>query len=223
MPFAIRKFDTAKPLGETLKTLRKAARLTLAELETKTKIRRCYLEALEKSDYGSLPEPLYTRKFVKTYVNALGGNEKYFLERYEEERGTCDLVALSRLPRARVRPIQFLVGNRFAKICTLALVGAGLLTYLGFQMHAIVSSPEIILLTPQDGQTTKEAVVLVSGQVADGVRVKVNEENVLLGAQGNFEQEVALKRGLNLITINATKRYSRANEIYRRVVFEQHE
>ena len=221
MPFAIRKFDTARPLGETLKTLRKSAKVTLTELEKKTKIRRCYLEALEKNDYAHLPEPLYTRKFVKTYVTALGGNEKYFLERYEEERGTCDLISPTRLPRARARAIQFLVASKFLKICVIGIVALLLFSYLGLQMRAIVSAPALMITLPKDGWQTQQATVHVEGRVQENARVEINGDPVLLNEDGTFTHEVALRRGLNLVTIRAKKRYSRTSEVFRRVIFEQ--
>ncbi|MFH1405546.1 MAG: helix-turn-helix domain-containing protein [Patescibacteria group bacterium] len=220
MSFAIRKFDKSKPLGETLRELRRAGNVTLSELEKKTKIRRCYLEALENDNYVFLPEPLYTRKYLKTYIQALGGNEKYFLERFEDECGTCDFVINARLPRQRTKAIQFLVASKFMKFAGIIIVALLVSSYIGWQVFKIISPPEIIISFPENGYSTKEALITIQGYVKKGISVVINEEEVLLTQSGDFKHEIALERGTNIIAIEAKKRYSRPKIEYKRVVLE---
>ncbi|MFC1788022.1 helix-turn-helix domain-containing protein [Patescibacteria group bacterium] len=223
MPFVIRKFENAQSLGQMLKTARKAANLTLGQMAEITKIRKCYLDALEKENHHRLPEPLYTRNFLKTYVNALGQNEHYFLNRFEEERGTCDLIKNAQLPLRRARAVQFLVASRFVKFTAFAVISLAVLSYIGYQIRAITVPPEIFVSEPTDGLSTKEAAIEVIGQVGADVKVQINGTEVLLSKDGTFENEVALKRGLNIISIEARRRYSKPMKIYRRVVLEQDE
>ena len=68
---------------------------------------------------------------------------------------------------------------------------------------------------------TEQAILTVNGKVDKGVIIKVNNEEVLLGQDGAFETEVALEKGLNVITVEGQKRYSRTTKTYRRVVLEQ--
>jgi cytoskeleton protein RodZ len=59
-------------IGRVLERARKDRGLTLEEAEKATKIRRRYLEGLEKDDYTVLPDAVYARGFLKTYANFLG-------------------------------------------------------------------------------------------------------------------------------------------------------
>jgi cytoskeletal protein RodZ len=59
-------------IGRVLERARKDRGLTLEEAERATKIRRRYLEGLEKDDYTVLPDAVYARGFLKTYANYLG-------------------------------------------------------------------------------------------------------------------------------------------------------
>lgn len=221
MAFVIRQFDYAQSLGAKLKAVRAFSGWTLSELSAKTKIRKAFLKAFESGDYARLPDPVYARNFLKMYVRALGGDVAYFLEQFESECGTCDFTKNARLPRARARAWQFLVASRFVKVFVLALVGLGIVGYLGFQVRAIVSPPELLVYEPGDGILTDQALITVTGQAQEGASVQVNGVDVLLSKDGTFQTDVALERGLNVIAIESQKRYSRMNTQYRRVVLQQ--
>lgn len=218
MAFVIRKFDYAESLGKKLKAIRAAAGWTLSEMAAKTKIRKSFLQAFETGDYAKLPDPVYARNYLKVYVRSLGADVDYFLEQFETECGTCDFTKNARLPRRRARALQFLVASRFVKVCSLGLVGVAIVAYLGLQVRAIISPPELFVFAPQDGIQTQEALITVTGQAQEGARVKVNGVDVLLSQDGTFEMAVALERGLNVIAIESQKRYSKSATEYRRVV-----
>jgi len=221
MAFVIRKFDYSESLGEKLKVIRHCANLTLSEMAERTKIRKAFLKAFEAGDYAKLPDPIYSRNFLKIYVQSLGGDVDYFLEQFEAECGTCDLTQISRLPRSRARAFQFLVASRFVKIFAVVLVMAGIVSYFGYQIQAIISPPILLVYEPADGIMTQDALISVTGQADDGARVKINGVDVLLSKDGTFELDVALERGLNVIAIESTKRYSHPATEYRRVVLQQ--
>lgn len=221
MTFVIRKLQEEQTLGQQLRALRRMANLTLTEMEERTKIQKSYLQAFEENDFDHLPEPLYVRNFLKTYVRALGGDETYFVERFDIERGTCDYVGSARLPRRRARAIQFLVASRFIKYSILGVFAIALVTYLGLQLRAITAPPQIVVTEPSDGFMTGEATISVTGLAKGATDVRINGETVLLDQEGKFELDVALERGLNVITIEGAKRYSRPATIYRRVMLDQ--
>jgi len=221
MAFVIRKFDYSESLGGKLKAIRTSAGLTLGEMAAKTKIRKNVLHAFETGQYAKLPDPIYARNFLKVYVNSLGGDVAYFLEQFEAECGTCDFTKNARLPRARAHALQFLVASRFVQVFALCLIGIAIVGYLGIQVRAIVSPPELVVFAPQDGIQTQEARITVTGQAQEGARVNVNGVDVLLSQDGTFEIHVALERGLNVIAIESSKRYSKPATEYRRVVLEE--
>ncbi len=59
-------------IGPVLERARKDRGLTIEEAERATKIRKRYLEGLERDDYTVLPDAVYARGFLKTYANFLG-------------------------------------------------------------------------------------------------------------------------------------------------------
>lgn len=59
-------------IGDRLRNARQALGLSLEEIESATRIRRAYLEALEREAFGDLPNPAYIRGFLRSYAAYLG-------------------------------------------------------------------------------------------------------------------------------------------------------
>jgi cytoskeleton protein RodZ len=59
-------------IGRILEQKRKEKGLSLEQVERATKIRKRYLDGLEREDYAVLPAGVYAHGFLKTYANYLG-------------------------------------------------------------------------------------------------------------------------------------------------------
>ncbi len=59
-------------IGPTLLEARTEKGLSLDDVEQATKIRKRYIEGLERDDYTVLPDAVYVQGFLKTYANYLG-------------------------------------------------------------------------------------------------------------------------------------------------------
>lgn len=222
MVFVMRKLDEIpETLGDKLRALRRTQAVSLPMLEAKTRIQKRYLEALERGRYDELPEPMYTRNFLRAYARALGADEEYFLELYEEEVGQTDLLGPHRLPRMRVRKGRFFVFSRLTAALAVLLPALLITGYLLWQTSSLLRPPQLSITEPTDGSAVQTALLPVAGMVADNdVTVTVNGETVIIDESLHFEAEVDLIRGLNVVTIRAKRRYSREAVIYRRVVFD---
>ena len=217
----MRKLDRdPQTLGKKLRALRRGQAVSMDMMVQATHVQRKYLVALEKGDYPVLPEPLYTRNFIRSYARVLHADEDYFLELYEEECGLCDLVEPSRTPRQRMRRVKLLVWNRFVKIGLVGLVACAILFYLGSQIRSITAPPDVLLFSPADEMISSQAIILVEGLVDGEATVYVNGEQVVVSEDSSFATDIDLESGLNVITVEAERRYSRRAVLERRVVFE---
>lgn len=221
MVFVMRKLDRVpQTLGEKLRALRRGQAVSLGDIERETHVQRRYLDALEHGRYDELPEPLYTRNFIRAYARMLNADDKYFIELYEEECGRCDLLDPLRLPRQRVRKGSMFNLPRAVAAGVLGLFAAVVLGYFGWQFRELVRAPEVVLFAPDDGMATDAALLPVRGEVKGEATLVINGEQVIVNADYTFETTIDLERGLNIITVEAKRRYSRSAVIYRRVVFE---
>lgn len=72
-------------VGEKLKEARLKQGITLEMVEDETKIRKFYLESLEKGRYEALPPEVYAVGFMKRYAKFLGLNEREMVEEFKQE------------------------------------------------------------------------------------------------------------------------------------------
>jgi len=221
MVFVKRQLDEGpKTLGEKLRLLRRGQAVSLDMMERDTHIQRRYLEALEHGRYDQLPEPMYARNFIRSYARVLGADETYLLELYEDECGRCDLVGPMQTPRQKVRTGRLAIWSRYVKFGLLALVLMAVAGYFVWQLNQLLAPPGITLLTPQDQSLTQEAEVAVSGSIDSEASVVVNGEPVVVNEDLTFTSVVYLKEGVNVITVEASQRYSRTTVVERIVVFD---
>lgn len=222
MVFVMRPLEvTPMKLGEKLRTLRRSQAVSLEMMEKLTRVRKHYLEALEWGKYEILPDPLYTRNFIRSYARTLGADDSYFLELYEEEAGRTDLLDPHRLPRERVKKGSFFVSTHVISAAVIALFALGILGYLGYQVTHLLSAPSVIVLNPTDQSEVASALLPVTGIVdSDEVEVTIDGKEVVVNQDKTFNTVLDLSRGLNVITVEAKRRYSRSSIIYRRVVFD---
>ena len=67
---------------QELKRIRESKGLRLEDISSRYKIRPSFLESIESGSFEDLPEPVYTKTFVKTYAGLLGVDAGPILARY---------------------------------------------------------------------------------------------------------------------------------------------
>ena len=221
MVFVMRKLDEGpKSLGEKLRALRRGQAVSFAMMEENTHIQLKYLEALERGRYDVLPEPLYTKNFIRAYARFLGADDTYFLELYDEESGRVDLLTPHRLPRQRVQKSWLFASAKLLKTLSFASTTMVVLGYFIWQIHGVLRAPEIVINYPVDGTQSQTALLEVQGYVEnDDVSLSINGHSVVVNSDNTFTTTVDLSRGLNVITIEGARRYSQKAVEYRNVVF----
>lgn len=85
-------------LGQYLKEQRKEQGLSLDDIQEMTKIRKRYLEAIEKGEYHVLPGAFYARAFIKSYAEALKLDPDGVFEKYAHELPSIELSSVETLP-----------------------------------------------------------------------------------------------------------------------------
>lgn len=69
--------------GEWIQAERERQGFTLEQVEEETKIRRFYLDALERDNFSVLPPKVYATGFVKKYGKFLGLDEQLLVEEFQ--------------------------------------------------------------------------------------------------------------------------------------------
>jgi cytoskeletal protein RodZ len=198
-------------LGAVLRTAREAKFIDLARVERDTKIRIRYLSALERGDYRDLPEPIYTRGFLRNYGLYLGLDPEYLVDLYRLESGAG--VERPSMPAARrsvaARQGRSLVvssGALAAAILTVLVVA--FVAYLVGEFITFARTPDLRITDPaadvaawQGSAYTIRGVTEPNSTVTtDGLR---QNPTTTADADGAFTVRVNLVPGANVITLVA--------------------
>ncbi len=106
-------------LGKYLQRVRKEKEVSFEEIVSRTKINPIYLKALEADDLSEVPNRVFAKGFLRSYLRTLSIDEKEVLERYEsficesfqspgESMVSSDCVSKSPVPSNNTSLYRFL-------------------------------------------------------------------------------------------------------------------
>ena len=198
-------------LGAVLRTAREARFIDLARVERDTKIRVRYLSALERGDYRDLPEPIYTRGFLRNYGLYLGLDPEYLIDLYRLESGTAVERPAMPPPRRSVATRQgrsLVVSSSAVVAAILTLLVVAFVVYLVGEFVTFARTPDLrITDPPTDVLAWEGAEYTIHGLTepnstvtTDGLR---QNPSTRADSEGAFSVRVSLVPGANVITLVA--------------------
>jgi len=199
-----------KKLGELLRDARTSKHLSLEEVSSQLLLKKEVIESLEEGNWASLPEAAYVKGFIKNYADLLGIDSTRLLALHRAE---YDERKYTKIVAGRKRRLMF-TPNLLAPLTFLAVVIL-FVGYLFAQYTSVVAAPEVEIFTPTDDITTTASVVEVTGKTEKDTVVSVQGQLVPIDELGNFNYQIKLEDGKNVIEIVASKRLSPKTKITR--------
>jgi len=200
-----------------IQKIRCSAGVSLKALSKKTKIPLKHLKNLEEGSKDLLPDVLYAKNIIKKYLEFFNIDPAPYLQKIE-------LVRKENVnPKSALKIRRLIVLPRIIKGVILTITILTFLLYLVFSINKIFEAPNINILYPADGETVHSSILEVKGKTEKGVTITLNDQEVILDKDNDFNMEINLQKGLNLIKITGIKRYSKENTIWRNVILEINE
>ncbi|MBU1179887.1 helix-turn-helix domain-containing protein [Patescibacteria group bacterium] len=197
-----------------LQSIRTKKGISLETIGKETKIPIKHLRALEGGSIKMLPDILYTKNIIKKYLSFFNVDPGPFIAVLDLKRNE------KQSPSKALGMRSLVVMPRIIKTAIALVLIVGFITYLGFSISKIFRPPTIIIYTPQEGEIVRSNIIAVNGKTDKGTAVLINNEQVLLNQEEEFNKEINLQKGLNLIKISGINRYSKENVIWRNVILE---
>ena len=200
-----------KQFGESLSSQRKKKKISIDRAAKDLVVKKAILEALEKEDWESLPEPAFVKGYIKSYAQYLGLDTEYALALYRREFDE------SKFPtkKSNHQKKRFFITPPKVINFAFALAIFLFVIYLIVQYSSIISSPKLEITSPKEDETTSVPAIQITGTTEKGSTVSVNGKFVAVDESGNFTDEYILEDGKNTIEIIASLRLSPKTKVQR--------
>ncbi len=218
--FRQKRIITTDSLGEDLQKARKALNLSLWAIEKKLGISQHYLNALENNEWEEIPGEIYRKNFLKKYAEFLGISFVKIKDKYEKELRLNRVSKNVGAEKFGVGRKRFVVLPRIIRNVLIGIVVFLIVGYLGQQIWSLVSPPRFLVVYPEENFVTTLSFIKILGYVGDESLVRLNDDEIALGEDGYFLVDIDLNPGLNVIKLEARKRYGKSKVIYRRIIVE---
>ncbi|MBI4157352.1 helix-turn-helix domain-containing protein [Candidatus Woesebacteria bacterium] len=202
-----------KTASEVIKEARLRKKISLARLESETKIKKEFLQAIEEGSWQKLPDFPVVTGFVKNIADFLGINQAHLSAMLRRDYPPKKLV---------INPKPD-VSERFTWTPMLTFyVGAGaivlfILGYLIFQYSRFIRPPSLSVLVPEEGMVVTDPEMEIIGKTDPDTAVKVNNQPIFVQENGSFSAEIAIYEGTTEIVIIATSRTGKETVIRRTI------
>ena len=175
-----------RTVGEYLKEVRLEKRISLGDLERETKIKKAFLEAIERNAWDNLPDYPVVMGFVRNISLTLGqepGRILALLRRDYPPKG------LAVNPKPDVSK-NFNWNPKLTFTVGIGIVIFVLLAYLVYQYISFVKPPTIEITSPLEGELVENRNLTVKGKTNPEATLKINNQPVLLEEDGQFTAEI---------------------------------
>lgn len=202
-----------KTIGEILKDARVNKKYSLAHVEGLTKIKRSFIDAIEKHRWEKLPPFPTVFGFVKSLSTALGVDPNMAVAVLKRDYPP---KKLSINPKPDISN-KFVWSPRLTFTVGVAAILVVVLGYLVFQYSHFVSPPDLAIESPKEGQIVVGNSVLVFGSTETDAKITVNNQPVLVSDDGKFSVSIGVTSTTKEIDIVATSRSGKMTTIRRTI------
>ena len=202
-----------KTIGNIIKEARTAKKISLARLADETKIKKEFLEAIEKEQWQAVPDIAVVTGFVKNIASFLGLNQNQLSAMLRRDYPPKKLAIN---PKPDIAD-KFTWTPKLTFYAGVATVAVFILGYLIFQYAKFVRPPGLSVLRPKEGVEVRTDKVMVEGETDPNATIKVNNQPVLVEEDGRFTVEIEIFEGTTEIVISATSRTGKETVVRRTI------
>lgn len=208
-------------IGSYIKKIRERKGLDIYNISDKIGVNAKYLIAIENGNYKDLPKGIYSKIFFKKYIDFLGVRYKNIVNDFVKEQNRSQNFESNIFFNRVVDWKNLLSFPKFLRNVLVFFIVIVCFFYLLFYFRNIFSPPSLNVDHPLENQIVKEYYIKVEGETEPESEVKINGQLILIDRDGSFSEGVHLKSGVNVITTTSKKKYSKENEVVRRVLVEE--
>ncbi len=218
MVFFAKKIELPN-FGEKIKKLREDAGLTQSKVAQLLNIQEKYIDFLEKGEIDKLPAAVYVKGFLRKYAVVLGQDSQKIVDDFVAEQNIARHLSGKKTESIRgLRKIVItpqLLRNLLIFGIIILIIG-----YFLWQLSFLLKAPSLEIMAPEKDLKVSNNEFVVKGKTEPGVTLTINNQEINLDKEGNFEQKIELNKGLNIIEIKAANRFGESSSLKRQIMLE---
>lgn len=222
MMFKTKKVKS-QTLGEYLRACRDRSGLSLSQITKFSQVQSKFILALEEGRYADLPDLVYVKGFLKSLGRLYAVSADKLLVQYAAEQEIANHIerAEANLTQPSFAAPKFIFSPKTLVLGSLIVLGLVSVAYLYFQVSSLSRPPRLEISSPEDDLTTNQAVLLVEGATEPGSSVYLNNQMIVVDAQGEFRENLSLTPGSNLLTIRAVNKFDKISSVTRTIIYKE--
>jgi len=209
----VKKSVGTMTLGEKLKIFRNERRLGLNDVSRATKIPYHYLEFLEEGNYDKLPADVYVKGFLRNYAELLGVDDHIFIRLFEKEKGIRkNLKKKNGEKEEKIKPLDissFVITPKIMAVAIIVILALAGIFYLYYEFGSFSGDPRLVILSPEKNYVTSGNSVTIEGVTDMDGKIFINDQPVLVDADGKFKENLTVQSGNSAVEIKAINRFGR--------------
>jgi hypothetical protein len=100
-------------------------------------------------------------------------------------------------------------GKTIIKFVIIALIAVGIIGYALFQARNLINGPKVTISWPHNGATLNHDAVEVKGVAKNIAYITLNDRQIFVDNEGNFNEELLLAPGYNIWKVEAKDKFGR--------------
>lgn len=202
-------------LGERLRARREALGLEIKSIAEDIQMPAKYIRALEADDYEPFSAKVYAHGFLKKLLDVLtikGEDRERMLKEFDNEWGVRTYHVhreAAGIPENRGN--EPLVTPRRIGVAVIGIILLAILIFLGWRLVRFVGNPALLVDEPSDELALEKPSVRVRGRAERESQLTVNGRELRIDETGNFDEEIELLAGLNILEFVVEDRFRREN------------
>jgi hypothetical protein len=97
--------------------------------------------------------------------------------------------------------------QRFIRIALTLILLVILFGYTAYEIKQVVFGPRVVILSPKSGTTLSTSSVEIIGTAKNIQNISIDDQPISIDEKGNFDDEVFLSPGYNIVTLKANDRF----------------
>ncbi len=196
-------------LPEYLKSAREFFSYNIKQVSKITNISEKFIDDLETGHYQHLPADVYVYGFLRKLAELYNTDYELLMAQYKKERGIHEQLN-KKFPKYKsYTDSKFELTPKTLGWSALAVFVVFIISYLGYQVHAINRPPRISITSPKDGEHISASSVILQGRTDVGATLTVNDQQIPVDSDGNFKQPISISLGEKVLLFTAKNNFGK--------------